>query len=209
MKHGKKGKRRLHGRDFTTGDVARICGVASRTVSKWCDTGALKNYRLPSTGPSDSRDRRIIPRDLLRFVRDNRMVGPERILLSEIRSVLIFGAGVDRIVELLQSIDPEVQSGCYPGLVEAGLDGAFTPIPPVIIFDDPLERGNGVSAAQEVIKYLKRTDTESSLLVGISQSADAIKVWRQLPEITPLSPGGMAAKRSEMLEVLRRAGLVE
>lgn len=209
MKHGKKGKRSLHGRDLTTGDVARICGVAPRTATKWCDSGVLKSYRLPSTGPSLSGDRRITSNDLLRFVRDCRMTEAERALLSEIRSVLIFGAGGDRIVELLQSIEPEVQSGCYPGLVKAGLDGAMSPIPPVIIFDDPLERGNGVSAAQEVIKYFKSADTKSSLLVGISQSPDAIKVWRQLPEITPLSPGSMAAKRAEMLEVLQRAGLVE
>jgi len=204
MIQGKKSKRSLVGRDLTTGDVARICGVAARTVSKWTDNGNLRSYRLPC-----SKDRRISFDDLLSFVRENRMTGPERALLSSVRAVLIFGKNGDKIVELLQSIAPNLQSGFYDGLVEAGLAGALDPMPPVIVFDDPLEGGNGVSAAQEVIKYLKRADTESSLLVGISQSPEAIKVWRQLPEIIPLSPGSVAAKRSEMLVALRRAGLVE
>ena len=31
---------------LTTGEVAKICNVASRTVSKWFDSGQLKGYRL-------------------------------------------------------------------------------------------------------------------------------------------------------------------
>lgn len=49
---------------LTTGEVARICNVAPRTVSKWFDTGKLHGYRIPG-----SKDRRI-PRDqLIRFMR--------------------------------------------------------------------------------------------------------------------------------------------
>jgi excisionase family DNA binding protein len=39
---------------YTTGQVARICHVAPRTVSAWFDSGRLLGYRLPG-----SRDRRI------------------------------------------------------------------------------------------------------------------------------------------------------
>ena len=42
---------------FTTGQVAKICQVAPRTVSKWFDSGRLKGYRIPG-----SQDRRI-PRE--------------------------------------------------------------------------------------------------------------------------------------------------
>ena len=42
---------------FTTGQVAKICKVAPRTVSKWFDSGRLKGYRIPG-----SQDRRI-PRE--------------------------------------------------------------------------------------------------------------------------------------------------
>lgn len=53
---------------FTTGQVAKICNVAPRTVSKWFDSGKLRGYRIPG-----SQDRRI-PRDvLIQFLNDHGM----------------------------------------------------------------------------------------------------------------------------------------
>lgn len=49
---------------LTTGEVAKICNVAPRTVSKWFDSGALKGYRIPG-----SRDRRIPSSELMKFMR--------------------------------------------------------------------------------------------------------------------------------------------
>ena len=49
---------------LTTGEVARICHVAPRTVSKWFDTGKLRGYRIPG-----SRDRRIPVGQLAAFMR--------------------------------------------------------------------------------------------------------------------------------------------
>jgi len=49
---------------LTTGEVARLCHVAPRTVSKWFDSGKLRGYRIPG-----SRDRRIPRRQLLSFMR--------------------------------------------------------------------------------------------------------------------------------------------
>ena len=49
---------------FTTGEVAKICNVAPRTVSKWFDNGQLRGYRIPG-----SKDRRIPKPQLLRFMR--------------------------------------------------------------------------------------------------------------------------------------------
>jgi len=51
---------------LTTGQVARICQVAPRTVSKWFDQGQLRGYRIPG-----SRDRRIPVDQLLAFMRAN------------------------------------------------------------------------------------------------------------------------------------------
>ncbi len=53
---------------LTTGEVARICNVAPRTVSKWFDTGKLKGYRIPG-----SRDRRIPTGQLIKFMRAHGM----------------------------------------------------------------------------------------------------------------------------------------
>lgn len=53
---------------LTTGEVARICNVAPRTVSKWFDTGQLKGYRIPG-----SKDRRIPISELIRFMKIHNM----------------------------------------------------------------------------------------------------------------------------------------
>lgn len=50
---------------YTTGQVARICRVAPRTVSKWIDAGELEGYRLPA-----SQDRRVKRSVLLQFLQD-------------------------------------------------------------------------------------------------------------------------------------------
>lgn len=53
---------------LTTGEVARICNVAPRTVTKWFDSGQLRGYRIPG-----SRDRRIPAGELMRFMKVHNM----------------------------------------------------------------------------------------------------------------------------------------
>lgn len=50
---------------FTTGEVAKICKVAPRVVSKWFDSGRLRGYRIPG-----SQDRRIPREHLIRFLKE-------------------------------------------------------------------------------------------------------------------------------------------
>lgn len=78
---------------LTTGEVAKICNVAPRTVSKWFDSGQLRGYRIPG-----SKDRRIPLNSLIRFMKahniplDGLESGKTRVLIvdaeSEIVSVL-------------------------------------------------------------------------------------------------------------------------
>ncbi|AQT69736.1 response regulator PleD [Anaerohalosphaera lusitana] len=69
---------------LTTGQVAQICNVAPRTVTKWFDSGQLKGYRIPG-----SRDRRIPTGELLRFMKAHDMptdaleIGKMRILIID------------------------------------------------------------------------------------------------------------------------------
>ncbi len=49
---------------LTTGEVAKLCNVAPRTVSKWFDSGQLKGYRIPG-----SKDRRIPMPNLMQFMK--------------------------------------------------------------------------------------------------------------------------------------------
>ncbi|MCK5000723.1 MAG: helix-turn-helix domain-containing protein [Anaerohalosphaera sp.] len=74
---------------LTTGQVAHICNVAPRTVTKWFDSGQLKGYRIPG-----SRDRRIPACELVRFMKIHDMptdaieIGKMRILLIDTDSEL-------------------------------------------------------------------------------------------------------------------------
>jgi excisionase family DNA binding protein len=51
---------------FTTGQVAKICKVAPRTVNKWVDSGLLRGYRIPG-----SQDRRVTEAGLDEFLAEN------------------------------------------------------------------------------------------------------------------------------------------
>ncbi len=87
---------------LTTGEVAKICNVASRTVSKWFDSGQLRGYRIPG-----SKDRRIPVGNLLKFMKshgipmDGLMSGSTRVLIVD---------DEDEVVETLQRILSEQTS---------------------------------------------------------------------------------------------------
>jgi len=51
---------------LTTGQVAQLCNVAPRTVTKWFDSGRLGGYRIPG-----SKDRRIPQNELIRFMKEH------------------------------------------------------------------------------------------------------------------------------------------
>ncbi len=69
---------------LTTGEVAKICNVAPRTVSKWFDVGSLKGYRIPG-----SKDRRIPIAELIKFMKahsipmDGLNTGRTRVLIVD------------------------------------------------------------------------------------------------------------------------------
>jgi excisionase family DNA binding protein len=81
---------------LTTGEVAKICSVAPRTVSKWFDSGALRGYRIPG-----SKDRRIPLNQLIRFMKQHNM--PLNGLMTGATRVLIVDDEQD-IVEVLEKI---------------------------------------------------------------------------------------------------------
>ena len=69
---------------LTTGEVAKICNVAARTVSKWFDAGQIEGYRIPG-----SKDRRIPVQSLMNFMQehaipfDGLMSGHTRVLIVD------------------------------------------------------------------------------------------------------------------------------
>ncbi len=75
---------------LTTGEVAKICNVAPRTVSKWFDSGQLRGYRIPG-----SKDRRIPLNALVRFMKEHNIPldglqsGQTRVLIIDDESEIV------------------------------------------------------------------------------------------------------------------------
>jgi excisionase family DNA binding protein len=130
---------------LTTGEVAKICNVAPRTVSKWFDSGALRGYRIPG-----SKDRRIPLNQLIRFMKHHNM--PLNGLMTGATRVLIVDDEQD-IVEVLEKIledeakyEVEVaQSGFEAGIIAERFR------PHVLLLDMHLADVDG----REVAKHVK------------------------------------------------------
>ena len=82
---------------LTTGEVAKICHVAPRTVSKWFDSGKLRGYRIPG-----SRDRRIPLAQLVQFMRDHGM--PMEAVEGNVTRVLIMDSDADGAATVAESL---------------------------------------------------------------------------------------------------------
>ncbi len=82
---------------LTTGEVARICKVAPRTVTKWFDSGQLRGYRIPG-----SKDRRIPVTQLIRFMRQNNMPLEGMVHFTKTRILIVDDEG--DIVEMLRDL---------------------------------------------------------------------------------------------------------
>ncbi len=102
---------------LTTGDVARMCNVAPRTVSKWFDSGQLKGYRIPG-----SKDRRIPVNELVRFMKAHDMptdfvpAGKLRVLLVDSNGQ-ISGALADTLQHKADYETQLVRSNFETGLI--------------------------------------------------------------------------------------------
>ncbi len=129
---------------LTTGEVAKICNVAPRTVSKWFDSGQLKGYRIPG-----SKDRRIPVSELLRFMKahgipmDGITSGQTRVLIADDDA---------EVVEVLKRVLGEqtnYEVSTATGLFKAGLEcERFRPH--VMLLDVHLDGADGRAIAELV-----------------------------------------------------------
>jgi len=99
---------------LTTGEVAGICKVAPRTVTKWFDSGRLKGYRIPG-----SRDRRIPLAELLRFMKAHGM--PTEQLETGSNRALVVMEGTDTASKLIKRLKDSYEVSVVRSSFEAGL----------------------------------------------------------------------------------------
>ncbi len=150
---------------FTTGQVAKICKVAPRTVSKWFDSGRLRGYRIPG-----SQDRRIPREHLIRFLKEHGMP------LGELEEegwhkILIIGAEsifIQRMRELLPE-DEEYKYEVANSGFEAGIQ-AESFHPDTIVIDLAMGRSEGLQIAQN----LRRNNAyEATLIIALASEDEA------------------------------------
>ena len=150
---------------FTTGQVAKICKVAPRTVSKWFDSGRLRGYRIPG-----SQDRRIPREHLIRFLKEHGMP------LGELEEegwhkILIIGAEklfIDRLQELLPEEEDYKYEVANSGF-EAGIQ-AESFHPDTIIIDLAMGR----SEALQIATNLRRNPAyEQTLIIALASEDEA------------------------------------
>ncbi len=148
---------------FTTGQVAKICKVAPRTVSKWFDSGRLRGYRIPG-----SQDRRIPREHLIRFLKEHGM--PLGELEDEAMGKLLV-VGADGQVrasldEMLGQDDYKIEiaaSGFEAGIQAESLH------PDCVVIDFAMGANEALMIAQNLKKNGEYADT---VLVGLLSDDD-------------------------------------
>lgn len=144
---------------LTTGEVAKICNVAPRTVSKWFDSGALHGYRIPG-----SKDRRIPLNQLIRFMKHHGM--PLNGLMTGCTRIMIVDDEQD-IVEVLEKI-LEDEARYEVEVAKGGFSAGITAErfrPHVILLDVHLADID----AREVLKHVKANpDLQLTKVIAMS-----------------------------------------
>jgi excisionase family DNA binding protein len=144
---------------LTTGEVAKICNVAPRTVSKWFDSGTLTGYRIPG-----SKDRRIPLSQLIKFMKhhgmplNGLMTGATRVMIVDDEQDIV--EVLERILEDEAKYEVEVaKSGFMAGIT------AEKSKPHVILLDMHLKDIDG----REVAKLVKgNSDLQLTKVIAMS-----------------------------------------
>jgi len=144
---------------LTTGEVAKICNVAPRTVSKWFDSGQLIGYRIPG-----SKDRRIPLNALVRFMKshgiplDGLMSGTTRVLVVDHE---------EEIVDVVKKLLTE-HAGYEVVTATTGFQAGFECErfkPSIVLLDLHLDNGDGRELCSMIRKH---EDLQMTKVVGMS-----------------------------------------
>jgi CheY-like chemotaxis protein len=129
---------------YTTGQAAKVCRVAPRTLGKWCDTGKLKCYYLPINGTALGNHRRILREDLHSFLKEYGY--PLEIFLPKTKSPLLVGCNQ----ELLTRLTTTVKVAPTPYSAGVFIGSGFTPS--LVVTDLTSDRAGMV----EIVRLLKQ-----------------------------------------------------
>jgi len=152
--------------NYTTGEVAKICGISQQTIIRCFDSGKIKGFKI-----AGSNFRRIPRESLIQFMRENNIPAEN---LAMRKKVLV----VDDDVELLQVLDDFIEDDGRFELCTAstGFDaGVMTQKfrPDLILLDIMLPDINGL----EVCRYVRNTEPfKHTKIIAISGMIEHDKI---------------------------------
>jgi len=146
---------------LTTGEVAKICHVAPRTVSKWFDTGKLRGYRIPG-----SRDRRIPVDQLIAFMRAH-SIPLEGLDRGICRVLFVDRQAPPELIEALGQIDRYEVTTAANGFDAGVIAQRFRPH--VIVLDAVGREREAVTVARNVREHPELATTK---LIAATEDPD-------------------------------------
>jgi excisionase family DNA binding protein len=184
---------------LTTGQVAQICNVAPRTVTKWFDNGQLKGYRIPG-----SRDRRIPVPELIRFMKAHN-IPVTSILEAGKLKVLIIDANKENAATLAAALTTRAHYAvetAHNGFDAGAIAQRFTPNAVLInLLSSDIDaeqickniRANGDLAGTKVVAVVESlSESEVSALVRkgfdsvLTKNGDIAHIIKVIEETTAI-----------------------
>ncbi len=151
---------------YTTGQVSKLCQVATSTVNKWVDSGKLKAFRVPG-----SRHRRIAQKDLIRFLKANNFP-LDQIKYDDVANILVVSDQGTLIDVLRRGLVPNKSFRIVSArnIFEAGFE-AERLRPDCAVIDFSI----GEKQAQLIAERVSgRTSLESMIKIAIVEQRDAV-----------------------------------
>jgi excisionase family DNA binding protein len=144
---------------LTTGQVAQICNVAPRTVTKWFDSGQLRGYRIPG-----SRDRRIPINELIRFMKAH-SIPTDTLEKGHIRTLLIDSSDENckKLTDILTT-KGAFDVRCVQNSFDAGLL-AQKFLPNIILIN---LMATNIDAQQLCAQIRQNTDLKDSKIIAVA-----------------------------------------
>jgi two-component system, OmpR family, response regulator len=127
---------------YTTGQVARMCGVTKRSVIKWIDSGKLKGYTIPG-----SKHRRVSRADLLSFMGAHGI--PNYPLMVPRRRILIVDDDADFAELLRDALRDQYDIEVAPTALEAAAKVSVFQ-PDILLVDVRLPDVNGLELCRQM-----------------------------------------------------------
>ncbi|MFC4701211.1 helix-turn-helix domain-containing protein [Glaciecola siphonariae] len=139
-------------RTFSSGEVAKICDVTSRTVIRWIGAGKLNAFKLPGRG-----NNRISESDLLLFLNQNKIPVPAEIAPAQEHLCVIVTEDQYLLKHVKRMVrDANFNTSWFTSGIEAGFEIALSK-PSLIVLDADVASAAPANISQHIEKLMDYT----------------------------------------------------